>query len=257
MQADSRAAGAESTISATPADLALPTFARGVIALLQIWPALRLAVTHNWKPAQTTNDPEYPPQDAGQKRARLAEELVDAYYSSYPSSSGASSSSSSFPSPDKEDIQDFLLEFFEFEYGVLLEDSSEVQLAQDLEDLWKECILKARSPQTQSQTANNSQSLLDKFERMADKAKTEDADPAKAFRGTRTGPQDDEEEDEYTSEDDDDNESGNGDADMDVDDSQSTSQQTTSAHPLPRHREEPEVDEDGFTTVTKKKGGRP
>jgi pre-rRNA-processing protein TSR2 len=193
-------------------------------------------VTHNWKPAQTTNDPEYPPENAGQKRTRLAEELVDAYYSTY------TSDNTKGKTPDSEEIEDFLLDFFEFEYGVKLEDMSEVQVRKDTEDLWKECIAKASGQST-------SQVLLEKFERMADKARNDDADPAKAFRGTRTGDQDDEDDDEdYTTDEEDGEDAAQADG-MEVD----GQLRTAASHP---QREEPQVDEDGFTTVTKGKKGR-
>lgn len=237
MQAESSTSASSASTSSSVAEAALPTFARGVVALLQVWPALRLAVTHNWKPAQSSssNDPEYPPENAGQKRTRLAEELVDAYFSTY------TSQNTQGKTPDGEEIEDFLLDFFEFEYGVKLEDMSEVQIRKDTEELWKECIAKASGQ-------SNSQTLLEKFERMADKARDDDADPAKAFRGTRTGGQDDEDSDEYTTDEDD----GEDDAQaelMEVD----GQQRTSSGH---ARREEPQVDEDGFTTVVKgKKGG--
>ena len=234
MQAESSASASSSSNPTSIAEAALPTFARGVVALLQVWPALRLAVTHNWKPAQsaTTNDPEYPPQNATEKRTRLAEELVDAYFSTYTSSSTLGKS------PDPEEIEDFLRDFFEFEYGVKLEDASEIQIQKDSQELWKECIAKASGQST-------SQAILEKFERMANKARDDDADPAKAFRGTRTGDQDEEDSDDYTTDDEDGGDEEGQAEGMAVDGQASQ----------PR-REEPQVDEDGFTTVVKgKKGG--
>ncbi|KAK9896898.1 hypothetical protein P389DRAFT_50903 [Cystobasidium minutum MCA 4210] len=240
MQAESSTSSSSSSSNpAAAAEAALPSFARGVVALLAIWPALRLAVTHNWKPAQpAVQDSEYPPENAGQKRTRLAEELVDAYFSTYTSPNTLGKT------PDGEEIEDFLLDFFEFEYGVKLEDMSEVQVRKDAEDLWKECIAYASGQST-------SQALLEKFEKMADKAKSDDADPTRALRGTRTGDQDDEDDDDYSTEEED-----GGDEEMEGASSQTRS---SASHPnghSHHHREEPEVDEDGFTTVTKSSKGR-
>lgn len=234
MQAESSTSASSS--SAAAAEACLPSFARGVIALLQIWPALRLAVTHNWKPAHPpTSDPEFPPENASQKRTRLAEELVDAYFSTY------TSPNTQGKTPDSEEIEDFLLEFFEYEYGVKLEDNSEVQVAKDADALWKECIAKSSGQST-------SEALLEKFEKLADKARSEDSDPAKALRGTRTGEQDEEDDDEYSTDEDDDGDDGE---EMEVD-----GQQRTSSSHSHNRREEPEIDEDGFQTVTKGSKGR-
>lgn len=233
MQVEASTSSSSSSNPASAAEAALPSFARGVVALLAIWPALRLAVTHNWKPSQTAvQDPEFPPENGGQKRTRLAEELVDAYFSTYTSPNTLGKV------PESEEIEDFLLDFFEYEYGVKLEDMSEVQVRKDIEELWKECIDRASGQST-------SQALLEKFERMADKAKSDDADPSKAFRGTTTGNEDDDEESGTDGDDSDEQMEG-------ADQSRSSASHPNGHH----HREEPEVDEDGFTTVTKSSKGR-
>jgi pre-rRNA-processing protein TSR2 len=245
MQAESSTAGGSSSNIQSTAEAALPSFARGVVDLLQTWSALRMAVTHNWKPAQApAYDPEFPPENAEQKRTRLAEELVDAYFSTY------TASNTQGKTPELDEIEDFLLEFFEFEYGVQLEDSSEISVAKDVDGLWKECIAKASSSSSANGSSSNGESLLEKFERLAKKARADDADPAKALRGTRTGDQDEEDDDEeYTS--DEDGEDEGGEDSMEVDETR-----TTATSSEPRQREEPQVDDDGFTTVTKSTKGR-
>ena len=230
MQAESSSQGA--------AEAALPLFARGIVSLLACWPALRIAVTHNWIPkkqASNVDSKEYAPETAAEKRTRLAEELVDAYFSSF-------TESSDMKIPDQEEIEDFLFEFIEVEYGVALEDASEIQIAKDCRELWQDAL------------TGRMENIL-KFERMATKAREEDNDPTRAMRGTRTGDQDNG-DDSSSSEEEDvshphSHSHAQGDG-MDIDDEPSAS--TSAAHP---GRQEPEVDEDGFTTVVKpKKGGR-
>lgn len=238
MQVDTPASTSSSssgTARVSPDD-ALPVFARGIVSLLACWPALRIAVTHNWIPKRQAADidpsGQYAPETAAEKRTRLAEELVDAFYSSYTDPDKAGSL------PDGDEIEDFLVDFVEVEYGVALDDASEVQIAKDCRTLWLDCL---------AGRAEN----VDRFERMAYKAREEDNDPSRAMRGTRTGEQDDEDDDSDSSGAENDpvrgtasHPNGNG---MDVD-QPSTSRQ--------RQRAEPEVDEDGFTTVAKKGGRR-
>lgn len=225
---------AESSSNAAAAQAALPLFARGVVSLLACWPALRIAVTHNWIPkrqAAAVDSEQYAPETAAEKRTRLAEELVDAYFSSYVENDKV---------PDSEEIEDFLFEFIEVEYGVALEDASEIRIAKDCRELWNDSLA--------GQMDN-----ITKFERMAAKAREEDNDPSRAMRGTRTAGGQEDDGNDSDSSDDDVAEGGrrqgvsNG---MDVDEPM---QSTSAAHP---QRQEPEVDEDGFTTVVSKKGGR-
>jgi len=242
MQAESSTASAHQA----QADAALPLFARGVLSLLTIWPALRLALTHGWAPpprSSTAGDAEYPPETPLEKRTRMAEELVDAYYSTYTEKNGAK--------PEITDIEDFLLDFFEFEYGVALEDASELTLAKDLEGCWMECLRRASSTD-KTPASSAEEGLLERMDRLAKTATEDDKDPSKALRGTRTGAQDEEDDDSETDEDE---EEGHQHAHtsrtnpgMDVD-------EAPQLQPTPREKEEPIVDEDGFQTVVKKKGG--
>lgn len=216
----------EQAQSATPADAALPLFARGVLSLLTIWPALRLCITHGWSNKSSTLS------SALEKRTALAEELVDAYYSSYTSGTSAKG-------PETSEIEDFLIEYVEAEFGVGVEDGSENRLARDMEALWKECLSRATGQGT------SSEGLLERFEALAQKAREEDGDPTKAFRATKLPGADDDDSD---SDDGDDGEEEWGGMDTDM----------APAQPAPRQREEPQVDEDGFTMVPSKgkRGGR-
>ena len=219
------------------------------MAVLIIWPALRIAQTHGWTPpkhhyssSSTSAEEQYPPETPFQKRNRLAEELVDAYYSAHTHKNGQV--------PEITDIEDFLLDFIEYEYGIALEDRSELSIAKDLQDMWEECL----SGDIKQQSSTSNESMVERFERMARKARDDDADPASAMRGTRTGEGDDSEDSEEDEQD------GKGDEHtMDVDEDDTLDLRVTNA--LPRHtqqvqqmrREEPLVDQDGFMTVPKRK----
>ena len=254
-----------------PIDVALPLFARGVLDLLASWPALRLAVTHGWSAkaasssssdgrsstahpstSSETIDAEStsPQETTSQKRIRMAEEIVDAYYTL---ASDPTPSNSSTAAHFTDQMQDFLLDFFEYEYGVGLEDGSEVGVVRDLSLLWDECV---RSNGKQIEGG-----LLEKFARLAEKAKKEDGDPSTAFRGTRTGNEDEDDDDDSSSESENEgrhphnhtanghthgNCNCNGDGmDVDGDDAPQLARVQT---------EEPQVDEDGFTMVSKRRG---
>lgn len=98
----------------TVSDAQLGLFARGVVALLSAWPALRIAIEEHWG------------GNAGgetgvSKRSALAEELVDAFYTS---------------EPDVDALEDFLVEFVEVEFGLMVEDGSEEAIVRDLRTLW-------------------------------------------------------------------------------------------------------------------------
>ncbi|KAL7004215.1 hypothetical protein EMMF5_006221 [Cystobasidiomycetes sp. EMM_F5] len=244
---------------ATPADAALPLFARGVLDLLASWPALRLARTHGWSARRSNNTAtasdglsdvaQFPPETPHQKQTRFAEELVDAYYSAATTlqdSSIPSRTSSTHPPtstavlslPDKDQLEDFLLDFFEYEYGVGLEDGSEVQVVKDLNAMWDECM------RAGSGHPSFSDSLLERFARLAQKAASEDRDPTTAYRGTRTGEQDDGDDDDSESDESGDDAFVQGDG-MDVD-----------GIPPLKEKQEPTVDDDGFTMVSSRKGHR-
>lgn len=230
------------TATGHPADAALSLFARGVVSLLAVWPALRLAIAHGWSKPQhqqhhsaddQQQQEQYAPETPLQRRTRLAEELVDAYYSSYVDKNGAL--------PEPTDIEDFLLDFIEFEFGIALEDGSEISLAKDLQGMWMECV---RRSSGQMVVPEGQEGMVERFERMAEKARIEDADPTTAIRATRTGQQDQDDDDESSGTDGDDDDAGG----MDVDQREQPGPSASR-----REKEEPVVDEDGFTMVTKKR----
>ncbi len=89
-----------SSTSTTAPDLIL--FARGVIATLELWPALRLAVDESW------GGP-----DSREKRRWLAGEVVDMFEQSIPS---PSRKNSKIETPDAVYVEEMLLQVMSDEY---------------------------------------------------------------------------------------------------------------------------------------------
>ncbi|KAI0031541.1 Pre-rRNA-processing protein TSR2-domain-containing protein [Vararia minispora EC-137] len=92
-------------------------FARGVIARLALWPALRAAVDNSWGGSASA-----------QKRTWLASELVDAFEASVPPGNAEQ--------PDEEYVELNLLQAMEDEFDVVIEDDSVEPLARDIVALW-------------------------------------------------------------------------------------------------------------------------
>lgn len=117
--------------SVPPSDASV-SFARGVIARLAVWPALRIAVQENW------GGPE-----AAQKRTWLASVIVDAF-------------EEQVPTPDVFYIEDTLLQVMSDEFETVLDDGSAEGVAKDIVRIWDEVKI-------------GKQELMLKFEEQADK----------------------------------------------------------------------------------------
>ncbi|KAF7790793.1 hypothetical protein EIP86_001750 [Pleurotus ostreatoroseus] len=109
-------------------------FARGVIARLAIWPALRVAVDNGW------GGPE-----SAEKRTWMASVIVDAF-------------EEQVPAPDAEYVEEQLLQIMSDEFETELEDDSAMDVARDVVRMWAETH------------AGDSTSVL-KFESHADRFK--------------------------------------------------------------------------------------
>ena len=96
---------------------ALILFARGVIARLEHWPALRVAVEQGWGGPSSRD-----------KRRWLASEIVDAFDSS--------GNDGSTPMPDAEYIALMLAQVLEDEFDASFEDGSVEAVAADIVALW-------------------------------------------------------------------------------------------------------------------------
>ncbi|KAI0643583.1 Pre-rRNA-processing protein TSR2-domain-containing protein, partial [Trametes meyenii] len=148
-------------------------FARGVIARLAYWPALRIAVDQAW------GGP-----DSAQKRTWIASVIVDDF-------------EEQVPAPDADFVEDRLLQVMADEFDAVLEDGSAEAVAHDVVKLWEE-------------VGAGRTALLAEFEERADRLK-----------GKKVQVEEDEDEGE---------------------------EQPPQLIERPA-KEEPEVDEDGFTTV--------
>jgi pre-rRNA-processing protein TSR2 len=208
---------ASATITAAPAsapDPALILFARGVIARLELWPALRVAVEQGW------GGPE-----SRQKRRWLASEIVDMFEQHRqqkrltPSPSPAHTHSPSTPttttllSPDAEYVTLMLVQVLEDEFDASFEDGSVEAVAADIVGLW-----------------GAGEDVVREWERRAEGARGKNVDVQEVV----------DDEDEWE------DEESQGDVDeaprlMSVVDAQ--------GHSKPK----PVVDEDGFTVVQKRR----
>lgn len=133
------AAAADATAQAPQAPVApaeeraLALFARSALDLFDLWPALRLAISHGWG------------GDGAEGKTALAEDVVDLFYTAAISGgAGAGEGSSSLREqgialPAADDVAATLLHVVGNEFDVDLEDGSEVLVARDLVALWREC----------------------------------------------------------------------------------------------------------------------
>ncbi|TCD69189.1 hypothetical protein EIP91_008485 [Steccherinum ochraceum] len=105
-----------STPSLQPSDPPSPAsvlFARGVIACLAIWPALRVAVDQQWGGPSSA-----------QKRTWLAGVVVDAF------------EEHQNPAPDADYVEEMLLQITADEYEMQVEDDSAQDVAKNIVKLW-------------------------------------------------------------------------------------------------------------------------
>lgn len=192
-----------STSAIAPApDSSLVLFARGVIARLAVWQALRLAVDEGW------GGPE-----SAQKRTWLASEIVDAFELANPSDI-----------PDAIYLEEMLLQIMADEFDTILDDGSTEAVARDIMSLWE--------------TKDAGEQLITSvamWEERADKFKGKKVVSKEIVQDSEVDGDSDEWEDE------------------DGEDSDEAPQ-LLNRQPLSR-LEEPQVDDDGFTVVTKNSKG--
>jgi pre-rRNA-processing protein TSR2 len=189
--------------SSTTQERDIVLFARGVLALLESWDVLRLAISEGW------GGPE-----SYAKRTWLASVIVDEFDTS------SSTATSPSTSPDLDDITDLILQALSDEFGVDVDDGSVERIAESTVKLW------AAEPTTAAQ-------MVSEFE-------------AAARKGSKARVQAVREE-------------GNGDSDWE---SESEDEDgvprlvETGAQPAPKEKQEPVVDEEGFTLVQGKGKGK-
>jgi pre-rRNA-processing protein TSR2 len=110
-----------------PPDPTLVLFARGVIARLEVWPALRVAVEQGWGGPSSR-----------EKRRWLASEIVDAFdsFSSTDEDTHARAYAKDSARPDAEYVALMLAQALEDEFDASIEDGSVEGVAADVVGLW-------------------------------------------------------------------------------------------------------------------------
>jgi pre-rRNA-processing protein TSR2 len=210
------------TSSTTPApDIVL--FARGVIAILELWPALRVAVDESWGGPESKD-----------KRRWMAGEVVDLFEASLPSATQKSKSKTE--TPDAVYVEELLLQVMNDEYETMLEDGSQEIVAERIVKLWNLIL------DTTPEGNESAKQEVVKFEELVAKLKGKKVQVQVEQGGDEV--EGEGEEGDSSDEDDD------GVDAMDVED------QDEAPQLVPKQKEEPEVDEDGFTMVKKKGKGR-
>ncbi|KAK4654619.1 rRNA accumulation-related protein [Podospora pseudocomata] len=186
------------------------TFERGISLLLNLWPALTLAVQNNW------GGP-----DSSDKRDWFAGAVSELFPPLTTSTSTSTSSSPAAPSeePDAEYIEEFLLNVMLDEFEVNVDDDSAFEVAESIIRIRKDCL----------------KGKFDEVEQLGRRYTEKKGSKVVFAKG-----EDQEEEGEWDTDDDEEE-------DEDMEDAPALVQAPR------REKQEPEVDEDGFQTVTRKK----
>lgn len=184
-------------------------FARGILARLQIWPALSLAIANNW------GGP-----GASSKRAWLAGELLDAFVAPPPGEPAV---------PDAEYVEAMLLQVMADEFECELEDESAWDVARDIVRCWDAL---QRDPK-------EAEAAVLSLEKRADGAKGRTVQ-AQQVPGA--------EDQDWDSDEDG---SGSDDEDVEMDEAPQLLEPAGS-----KPKQEPVVDDDGFTLVQGKGKGK-
>ncbi|KAA1123754.1 hypothetical protein PGTUg99_013855 [Puccinia graminis f. sp. tritici] len=208
--------------STPPPPVYLVPFARSVVDLLTIWPALQLSFE------QSASHQSQAAQDSA--RSELATELVGAFLDAQPiaeESSGQEASADQPPTPESEEIEDFLLGWVFGTLDVRIEDESEISITRDLLNLWSEWSAMA-SPADEHAVRSSGQ-VIQRVERLAAgrRANRSQITAQLVDEGHVSGDEESEEEES-----------------MNID-GPSSQPSVARRHPSPT------IDEDGFTLVTK------
>ncbi|KAK4174591.1 putative pre-rRNA-processing protein TSR2 [Triangularia setosa] len=193
------------------------TFERGISLALHLWPALTLAVQNNWGGPDSTDKRDW---FAG----AVSSELFPDVSSFTPAQlSSHISSPNNAEEPDAEYVEEFLLNVMLDEFEVNVDDDSGYEVAESIIKIRKECL----------------RGKFDEVEALAKRYSDKKGSKVVFAKG-----KDQEEEEEWDTDDgEDDGEAG----DEDMEDAPELV-----AAPK-KEKPEPEIDEDGFQTVTRKK----
>ncbi|KAH8171139.1 pre-rRNA-processing protein TSR2 domain-containing protein [Sarocladium implicatum] len=198
-----------------PAAVRQTEFEQGVAYALHLWPALTLSVQNNW------GGP-----DSSDKRDWFAGAVVDLFppfTDDAPTADSAAKSSAA--EPDLEDIETVLLQVMVDEFEVNVDDDTGMEVAGQVLRARQECAVG---------TFDEVKTLKTRF--LSKGTKKVDA----MFKQVEADDQDT----DWESDDSGDDEDGQGGADVEMGDA---------PPPEPKEKPQPEVDEDGFTKVTRKR----
>jgi pre-rRNA-processing protein TSR2 len=191
-------------------------FEQAVAYALHLWPALTLSVQNNW------GGP-----DSEDKRDWFAGAVVDLFpaFTDAPAKDSTNNAAAAAAAePDLEDIETILLQVMVDEFEVNVDDDSGMEVATQIFKARTQCAVgQFDEVNSLKQRFLNRKGL--KVDQMFKKADDADQDT------------------DWESDDSDDDEDNQGGADVQMED----------APPAPKEKPAPEVDEDGFTMVTKKK----
>lgn len=210
----------------------IPLFARGLLAILDLWPALTIAVREEW------GGPE-----SADKKTWIASTIIDEFESraSYLPSEPtvADPATANDPPLDYDDLADMVNQMMSDEFEANIEDGSIDAVASDIVRLWRDIL----SPPSGQQPT----SIVDALERKAAEIKGKGV---QATKGAGLQMVDDDSDSDWDDEEDEAEGAGGTDA-MQVD-------EAPQLVPRERERQEPVVDDDGFTMVQpkSKKSGR-
>ncbi|KZT32075.1 hypothetical protein SISSUDRAFT_1028787 [Sistotremastrum suecicum HHB10207 ss-3] len=211
-------ASSSSSSQAQPAvDPRIVLFARGVIAILDVWPALRLAVTESWGGAESA-----------EKRRWMASILIDPFeeYLNTPSVK----KDITVHAPDAIYIEEMLLQVMDDEFGAVIEDGSAEKVAKDVVGLWGKI-------------------LISRVEAEKEVGRLESVQEALKKKKVEFQQQVADDDDEWSDED-------SGDEEGDEDEEDGEAPMLLDGAKKEKEKEEDQVDEDGFTTVKKGKSHR-
>ncbi|KAH0492606.1 hypothetical protein TgHK011_007553 [Trichoderma gracile] len=199
-----------------PAATRQSNFEQAVACALHLWPALTLAVQNGW------GGP-----DSADKRDWFAGAVVDLF----PEFTDAQPGEAAKPTakePDMEDVETVLLQVMVDEFEVNIDDDSALEVARSIVKARSECAIGEFNEEVKKLRERFANRKGTKVDQMFKKAEDQDQDTD--WESGDSGEDDDE--------------ANGGDVDMDE------------APPLvsvPKEKPAPEVDDDGFTKVTRKK----
>lgn len=193
-------------------------FARGVVALLDLWPALTIAVREQWGGI-----------DSADKKTFLASEIVELFDTRADRlpSGAIDPKNAAEPPLDQDQIADLLAQVMSDEFEAAVEDDSLDPLAADIVRVWRDIVNAGAA--TEEEAKGRGEEVVSALERKAAEV---------SRQGVRA-------------------QSGGGEVEVDSEGEEWESDdeeapQLVAAEPRePRERQEPVVDDDGFTLVQK------